>query len=86
MHDLRHTAALRMSRGQSLTIRDVQVILGHQHLDTTAGTYLVEEEAEIARRVLAHLAERGRRPATPPPIAAGYDAADVQTLLGAVFP
>jgi integrase len=86
MHDLRHTAALRMSHDQSLTIRDVQVILGHQHLDTTAGTYLVEEEAEIARRVLAHLAERGRRPATPPPIASGYAAADLQTLLGTVFP
>lgn len=85
MHDLRHTAALRMSRDESLTIRDVQVILGHQHLDTTAGTYLIEEEAEIARRVLGHLAERGRRPVTSPPVAGGYDTSDLQTLFGSVL-
>jgi integrase/recombinase XerD len=85
MHDLRHTAALRMSRDESLTIRDVQVILGHQHVDTTAGTYLIEEQADIARRVLAHLVERGRRAVTPPPVAAGYDPADFQTLFGSVI-
>ncbi|MGW2190689.1 site-specific integrase [Streptomyces sp. NPDC001719] len=29
MHDLRHTAALRMSRDKNLTLLDVQTILGH---------------------------------------------------------
>lgn len=55
MHDLRHTAALRMSRDPDLTLRDVQTILGHRHLETTASTYLYEDEVEVARRVLAHL-------------------------------
>ncbi|MBZ9640487.1 site-specific integrase [Streptomyces sp. PSKA30] len=31
MHDLRHTAALRMARDKRLTLRDVQTILGHAH-------------------------------------------------------
>ncbi|WP_208648977.1 site-specific integrase [Mycobacterium innocens] len=39
MHDLRHTAAVRMSRDQLLTMRDVQAILGHAHLSTTADIY-----------------------------------------------
>jgi len=29
MHDLRHTAALRMARDEALSLRDVQAILGH---------------------------------------------------------
>ncbi|MCG0284537.1 site-specific integrase [Streptomyces sp. PSAA01] len=40
MHDLRHTAALRMARDKRLTLRDVQTILGHAHLSTTADIYL----------------------------------------------
>jgi integrase/recombinase XerD len=40
MHDLRHTAALRMSRDDTLTMRDVQTILGHAHLSTTADIYM----------------------------------------------
>ncbi|MBZ9642910.1 site-specific integrase, partial [Streptomyces sp. PSKA30] len=35
MHDLRHTSALRMIRSKKLSLRDVQVILGHAHLTTT---------------------------------------------------
>jgi integrase/recombinase XerD len=45
MHDLRHTAALRMSRDDALSLRDVQTILGHAHLSTTGDVYLVEDEA-----------------------------------------
>ena len=84
MHDLRHTAALRMSRDESLTMRDVQTILGHAHLSTTAGVYLVEDEAEVIRRVRQYLAGRERRvqPAAPPPVAAGYDAGDLSVLFG----
>jgi integrase/recombinase XerD len=40
-----------------LTLRDVQTILGHRHLETTATTYLYEDEVDVARRVLAHLAK-----------------------------
>ncbi|MBV9161958.1 MAG: tyrosine-type recombinase/integrase [Pseudonocardiales bacterium] len=48
MHDLRHTAALRMSRDDALSMRDVQVILGHAHLSTTADVYLKARELHQA--------------------------------------
>lgn len=83
MHDLRHTAALRMARDESLSLRDVQTILGHAHLSTTADVYLVEEESQVIRRLQAHLAElkdRAKRPA--PPVAVGYDASDLDVLFG----
>ena len=32
-------------------MRDVQTILGHAHLSTTADVYLVEDEAQVIRRV-----------------------------------
>lgn len=44
MHDLRHTAALRMSRDQNLSMKDVQVILGHAHLSTTGDIYTKARE------------------------------------------
>lgn len=55
MHDLRHTAALRMARDPNLTLRDVQVILGHADIDTTASVYLFEDDVQVAKRVLTHL-------------------------------
>jgi integrase/recombinase XerD len=84
MHDLRHTAALRMARDEALSLRDVQVILGHAHLSTTADVYLVEEEGEVIRRVAGHLAGQGGRGAAPAPepAAGGYQAADLAVLLG----
>ena len=84
MHDLRHTAALRMTRDPALTLRDVQVILGHAHLSTTADVYLIEEEAQVIQRVRQHLAERADRPVSPSrvPAAAGYDATDLAVLFG----
>ncbi|MGH3692886.1 MAG: tyrosine-type recombinase/integrase [Pseudonocardiaceae bacterium] len=82
MHDLRHTAALRMTRDEELTLRDVQEILGHAHLSTTE-VYLVEDQAEVIRRVHKHLAEREIRAQQPPPPAAtGYDASDLSVLFG----
>ncbi|MEV5598962.1 tyrosine-type recombinase/integrase [Streptomyces sp. NPDC052496] len=83
MHDLRHTAALRMSRDESLSLRDVQTILGHAHLSTTADIYLIEDEAQVIRRVAEHLAEREDRARQPlPPVAVGYEAADLAVLFG----
>ncbi|CCH32991.1 site-specific integrase [Actinosynnema sp. NPDC047251] len=84
MHDLRHTAALRMSRDDSLSLRDVQVILGHAHLSTTADVYAVEGQAQVVYRVRRHLADRDNRAPRPPLVAAGYDAADLAVLLGGV--
>jgi integrase/recombinase XerD len=83
MHDLRHTAALRMSRDDNLSTRDVQVILGHAHLSTTAEIYLVEDETRVIRRVQRHLTEREHRAQQPhPPIAVGYDTSDLTVLFG----
>ncbi len=83
MHDLRHTAALRMSRDENLSMRDVQTILGHAHLSTTADVYMVEDEAQVIRRVADHLAAREQRQQVPPtPVAVGYDHADLDVLLG----
>ncbi|WP_369265185.1 tyrosine-type recombinase/integrase [Streptomyces sp. R35] len=36
LHDLRHTAATRMARDPALTLLEVQTILRHAHLSTTA--------------------------------------------------
>lgn len=81
MHDLRHTCSLRMARDEHLSLRDVQVILGHAHLSTTADTYLVEEEDQVIRRVLEHLQRAEERRAQPvPPVADGYAAADLSVL------
>lgn len=83
MHDLRHTCAVRMAQDKTLSLKDIQTILGHQHLSTTADIYLIEQDAEVVRRVLEHLADRQPRDARPPiPVAAGYGAADLDVLFG----
>lgn len=82
MHDLRHTAAVRMSRDEGLSMRDVQAILGHCHLSTTADVYLVEDDAEVIRRVHQHLAARETPAQAPPSVAAGYDDRDLAVLFG----
>jgi integrase/recombinase XerD len=86
MHDLRHTASLRMSRDTNLSLKDVQVILGHAHLSTTADIYTVEDEAQVVRRVKLHQDHRLLRAEQQPrvPVADGYDAADLAVLFGAV--
>lgn len=80
MHDLRHTCALRLLRGHGVSVRDVQVIVGHAHLSTTQ-IYLDEDDSEVIARVHRHLAER-EHPPTPPRPAPGYDRADLAILLG----
>ena len=83
MHDLRHTAALRMARDEHSTLKDVQEILGHAHLSTTE-VYLVQDQVEVIRRVQKHLAEQETRAAQQPgpPVAAGYDADALDVLFG----
>lgn len=86
MHDLRHTAALRMARDEHLSARDVQTILGHAHLSTTAGIYLVEDEAKVIRRVKQHLADREERRTMPSSdLAEGYDPDDLGVLFGGTW-
>lgn len=80
-HDLRHTCSLRMARDEHLSLRDVQVILGHAHLSTTADVYLAEDEQNVVSRVSQYLTARDQRQPLPP-VAAGYDPADLAVLLG----
>jgi integrase/recombinase XerD len=83
MHDLRHTCALRMVRDEGLSLRDVQTILGHAHLSTTE-IYLEEDDSAVIRRVHEHLnARREGGSAAPPILTDGYDATDLEILLGA---
>ncbi|MEV8057193.1 site-specific integrase [Streptomyces antimycoticus] len=85
MHDLRHTSALRMVRSAKLSLRDVQVILGHQHLTTTQ-IYLVEDDDEVLRRVRRYLADQDQAAdePQPEPVAVGYNADDLAVLLGGI--
>jgi integrase len=82
LHDLRHTAAIRLSRDPGLSMRDVQTILGHAHLSTTAEVYLVEDEAQVIRRVADHLAARDQQQQGPPTVPPPYDAEDLAVLFG----
>lgn len=84
MHDVRHTAALRMSRDPNLTIRDVQTILGHRDVTTTAGIYLYEDEITVARRVLLHLTQPHASSVESPtgPMTLRYRRDDLDLLFG----
>jgi integrase len=86
MHDLRHTAALRMARDENLSARDVQTVLGHAHLSTTTNIYLVEDQDKVIRRVQQHLADLANREAAPlADLAVGYDPADLGVLFGGTW-
>jgi integrase/recombinase XerD len=83
MHDLRHTCALRMAADNSLSLRDIQTILGHAHVSTTAEVYLVEDEKAVMGRVAAHLVqqrERAIKPVVPAAPQIGYDSDDLAVL------
>jgi len=85
MHDLRHTAALRMSADNQLSMRDVQTVMGHAHLSTTGDVYLVEDDNAVLARVHEHLTTRDQassQASSPLPIAAGYDRGDLDVLFG----
>ncbi len=79
------TLPVTSSRDPNLSMRDVQTILGHTHLATTAEHYLIEEEAEVIRRVAQHLVDRQDHADDPPtPVAVGYDTHDLNVLFGLV--
>lgn len=87
MHDLRHTCAIRMIRDEDLSLRDVQTVLGHADLSSTA-VYLHEDDTEVIGRVRRHLAQRQASPPAPgpPDPALGYDGGDLATLFGTDLP
>jgi integrase len=80
LHDLRHTAAYRMSRDPQMPLTDVQWVLGHAHLSTTQ-RYLNPVTEDVIAGVLAyHARQRDRDPVAPP--AVGYRAESLRILFG----
>ena len=79
LHDLRHTAAHRMIKDPAVSLTDVQWVLGHAHLSTTA-IYLRPDEDEVIGRVRDHH-HRTEMPAIVGPSGA-YRVEVLETLLG----
>jgi integrase len=77
LHNLRHTAATRMARDPGLTLVEVQSILRHAHVTTTALYTAVGLED-----LLGKLAEHYQRPAEPVRWAAQYSPDDVAAVFG----
>jgi site-specific recombinase XerD len=81
LHDLRHSAASRMSRDGQLSLTDVQWVMGHAHLTTTE-IYLTPTRDEVIEGVLAHHARQSRVQKAPPQPAPGYDPQSWSVLFG----
>jgi integrase len=78
LHDIRHTAATRMARDPNLTLVEVQTILRHAHVSTTA-LYTVTGLDDLIDK----LAEHYQRPAAEPTRwASGYEPDDVAAVFG----
>jgi len=81
IHDLRHTAATRMSNDPQMSITDVQWVLGHAHLTTTQ-IYTVPSEEDIVTRTLAHQRRVASLAIETPSPAAGYHKKSLDVLFG----
>jgi integrase len=80
LHDLRHSAAYRMSRDPGMPLTDVQWVMGHAHLSTTQ-QYLNPLTEDVIASVLAfHGRQREPGPGSPP--AAGYRPESLRVLFG----
>jgi integrase len=81
LHDLRHSAAYRMSRDPGMPLTDVQWVMGHVHLSTTQ-QYLNPLTEDVIASVLAfHGQRRESGPGSPLP-AAGYRPESLRVLFG----
>jgi len=80
LHDLRHSAAYRMSRDPLMPLTDVQWVLGHAQLTTTQ-RYLSPLPQDVIANVVAFHARRAepRPPAAPSP---GYRPESLDVLFG----
>ncbi|MEU8310623.1 tyrosine-type recombinase/integrase [Actinomadura sp. NPDC048955] len=78
LHDLRHTAATRLARDPEMTLVEVQTILRHAHITTTALYTVVGLEDLIDK-----LAEHYARPVQPSAWPERYGADDIQAVFGA---
>lgn len=64
LHDLRHSAAYRMARDPQMPLTDIQWVLGHAQLSTTA-LYLTPLPADVIANVLAFHQRAGHRSPGP---------------------
>ncbi|MBL7622967.1 tyrosine-type recombinase/integrase [Frankia sp. AgB1.8] len=78
LHDLRHTAATRLARDPAFTLAEVQTILRHAHVTTTA-LYTVVGIEDLVEK----LAEHYQRPRPTVKWNPGYDPADIEAVFGA---
>jgi integrase len=84
LHDLRHTAAIRMAEDPNMPLVDIQVLLGHAHLSTTE-RYLRLRLEQLVRQVRRHHQQRSAnqsRPAAKAQPVDAYAAGDMQELFG----
>jgi site-specific recombinase XerD len=81
LHDLRHTAARRLIADPAMSLIDVQWVLGHAHLSTTA-IYLRPDDDEMIAKVRAHQQAKTVSPSPAVPVG-GYRPEVLDTLLGA---
>ena len=77
LHDLRHSAATRLARDPEMTLVEVQTILRHAHITTTALYTAVGLDDLIDK-----LAEHYARPVQPTSWPQHYDATDVEAVFG----
>ncbi|MEU5149709.1 site-specific integrase [Streptomyces yangpuensis] len=78
LHDLRHTAATRLARDPNLTLVEVQSILRHAHITTTALYTTVGLDDLIDK-----LAEHYSRPPQPTEWTQKYAMDDIEAVFGA---
>ncbi|MGK9274565.1 tyrosine-type recombinase/integrase [Williamsia muralis] len=78
LHDLRHTAAVRMVSDGTLTLPEIQTVLGHADLRTTS-RYTVPRLEEMVESMAAFYA----RPAPPARLHSDYDPTDFSVVFGA---
>jgi site-specific recombinase XerC len=81
LHDLRHSAAYRLSRDPQVPITDVQWILGHAHLSTTQ-LYVTPTAEDVIDSALAHHRRQAEPKALPQQPAPGYRAETLDVLFG----
>jgi integrase len=77
LHDLRHTAGIRMAQDPRLTLPEIQTVLRHRNLATTA-RYMVPRVEELHDKLQEHYT----RPRPEKQFTAGYDADDFRTVFG----
>ncbi|MDJ0363099.1 site-specific integrase [Rhodococcus sp. H29-C3] len=76
-HDIRHTAAIRMSKDPELSLVEVQTIMRHRHLTTTQ-MYLLPRMEDLLDKMQEHFA----RPRPAKAFTSGYAADDIAAVFG----